>query len=433
MARLKRFKLKLCLIYTLTILLILSASAWALAPINIFPSESYGSSSLKVNKVKKIIKKKFNLNEAQVHKANVRVIYDNSGDVDYLVVYLLSSTSYSVETFRVNLTGNYQVTDIVYNYQDTAETMAQEYDASYASCPDTSVDMVFSTCETGIETAVSAINYASNVAFSSGYNVKTLMGSEESTSAIQNWLSCPNLILLGRIGHGDPSSIMVDNGTVSSSYFNGLSSTALNDKVLFFNSCDVHNSPLEPAILSAGVQKYIGGDTALYIGPSEEVFKCWVQRVVGDDNSISTSLELCEQDDAGLYGISGNGSEYLSDGGGTTPPPPTPTPTPPPNDDTLTNGQTVWLGAAKDQWVHYQITVPQGASNFTVQISGGSGDADLYTRFDAEPTTSSYDCRPYQNGNNETCSDSSPSAGTWYIGIRAYSAFSAVSLTAEYD
>ncbi|MCP4040424.1 MAG: peptidase S8, partial [Gammaproteobacteria bacterium] len=91
------------------------------------------------------------------------------------------------------------------------------------------------------------------------------------------------------------------------------------------------------------------------------------------------------------------------------------------------------LSAAKYEWVHHQITVPQGASNFTVQISGGSGDADLYTRFDAAPTTSSYDCRPYKNGNNETCSDSSPSAGTWYIGLRAYAAFSGVSLTAEFD
>ncbi|MCP3875326.1 MAG: hypothetical protein GY699_19500, partial [Desulfobacteraceae bacterium] len=285
MTKVKHFKLKLCLIYALTILLMLSASAWALAPINIFPSEIYGASSLNQNKVKRIIRKKFNLNEAQVHKANVRVVYDNSGDVGYLIVYLLSSTTYSYETFRVNLTGNYKVTDIVYNYQDTADITVQEYDAYYASCPDSSVDMVFSTCEDGIPTAVSAINYASSVANSAGYNVKVLKGSAESTSAIQNWLSCDNLILLGRVGHGTKSAIQVANGTVSSSYFNGLSSTALNDKVLFFNSCQVHNSPLEPAIRSAGVQKFIGGDTDLMIGPSEQVFKKREKKVVGNDDS----------------------------------------------------------------------------------------------------------------------------------------------------
>ncbi|MCP4043030.1 MAG: hypothetical protein GY731_13930 [Gammaproteobacteria bacterium] len=74
-----------------------------------------------------------------------------------------------------------------------------------------------------------------------------------------------------------------------------------------------------------------------------------------------------------------------SDGGGEPPPPP-----PPSGDDTLTNGQTVSnLSASSGQWVHYKIDVPQGASNLTVQISGGSGDADLYTRFNAAPTTSS--------------------------------------------
>ncbi|MCP4009521.1 MAG: hypothetical protein GY726_08400, partial [Proteobacteria bacterium] len=209
MTAVKRFKLKQCLIYALTILLMLSVSAWAQAPINIFPSESYGASSLKQNKIKKIIKNNFNLNEAQVHKANVRVVYNDSGDVDYLIVYLLSSTTYSYETFRVDLTGNYQVTDIVYNYQDTAETMAQEYDTYYASCPDTSVDMVFSTCEPGEPSANNSVDYASNVASNNGYNVKVLKGSAESISAIQNWLSCPNLILLARVGHGSTSGIMV--------------------------------------------------------------------------------------------------------------------------------------------------------------------------------------------------------------------------------
>ncbi|MCP3872267.1 MAG: hypothetical protein GY699_03815 [Desulfobacteraceae bacterium] len=121
MTTVKRFKLKQCLIYILTILLILSASAWAQAPINIFPSESYGATNLKENKIKKIIKKNFSLDEAQVHKVNVKVIYEDSGDVDYLIVYILSSTTYGYETIRVDLTGNYSVTAIEENYQEFRE------------------------------------------------------------------------------------------------------------------------------------------------------------------------------------------------------------------------------------------------------------------------------------------------------------------------
>ena len=48
-------------------------------------------------------------------------------------------------------------------------------------------------------------------------------------------------------------------------------------------------------------------------------------------------------------------------------------------------------------------------------MSGGSGDADLYTRFGSQPTTSSYDCRPYASGNNESCPVASSAlyGGSW--------------------
>lgn len=109
--------------------------------------------------------------------------------------------------------------------------------------------------------------------------------------------------------------------------------------------------------------------------------------------------------------------------------------TPPPNDSTeLQNGVTVNnLSASQGEILKYYIEVPNGASDFQVQISGGTGDADLYTRFAQEPTLSVYDCRPYASGNNETCSEANPNAGRWYINVRAYQTFSNVSLVASYD
>jgi serine protease len=81
----------------------------------------------------------------------------------------------------------------------------------------------------------------------------------------------------------------------------------------------------------------------------------------------------------------------------------------------------------------YWIDVPANSSNLTFTISGGSGDADLYVRFGAEPTTSSYDCRPYRNGNSETCSFAAPQAGRYYVMLRAYSSYSGVQLVADYQ
>ena len=91
------------------------------------------------------------------------------------------------------------------------------------------------------------------------------------------------------------------------------------------------------------------------------------------------------------------------------------------------------LSASRRDWVMYEVEVPAGATNFTATISGGSGDADLYTRFGAQPTTRSYNCRPYESGNSESCVEANPSAGTWFVGIRAYRAFSGVTLNISYE
>ncbi len=116
-----------------------------------------------------------------------------------------------------------------------------------------------------------------------------------------------------------------------------------------------------------------------------------------------------------------NTGQTLSGGGGGTP-------------ATLTNGVPLpGLAAAINASVNYTMQVPAGATNLVIASSGGSGDGDLYVRFGSAPTTTTYDCRPYLSGNNESCSFAAPSAGTYHVMIRAYSAFSGVTLTGNYS
>ncbi|WP_086932749.1 M4 family metallopeptidase [Agarilytica rhodophyticola] len=103
-------------------------------------------------------------------------------------------------------------------------------------------------------------------------------------------------------------------------------------------------------------------------------------------------------------------------------------PNPNPNSGTETN-----LSGDRGDWLRYEVEIPAGTSNFTATISGGSGDADLYVREGSQPTQSSYNCRPYENGNSETCSLDNPSAAVWHIGIRAYRSFSGVTLNWSYQ
>ncbi len=97
------------------------------------------------------------------------------------------------------------------------------------------------------------------------------------------------------------------------------------------------------------------------------------------------------------------------------------------------SGQLTGLSGSRGSWDRYTWTIPEGVTQMTISTAGGSGDADLYVKFGSQPQTNSYDCRPYQNGNNEVCTFDAPAAGTWHIGIRAYSTYSGVTLSYSYE
>ena len=90
------------------------------------------------------------------------------------------------------------------------------------------------------------------------------------------------------------------------------------------------------------------------------------------------------------------------------------------------------LGAATGAYAKFTLAVPSGATGLSFVMSGGTGDADMYVKFGAEPTDTVYDCRPYVSGNAETCTIATAQAGTYYVNLKAYSTFSGVSLTGSY-
>lgn len=113
--------------------------------------------------------------------------------------------------------------------------------------------------------------------------------------------------------------------------------------------------------------------------------------------------------------------------GGTPPPPP-------PGDTMLSNNVPVsGLSGATGSETFFRLDVPAGQTTATFTISGGTGDADLYVQFGVHPTQQSYACRPFKNGNAETCTFSPPQAGTYYVMLHGYSAYSGVTLTGSYS
>ncbi|MEQ1512549.1 MAG: proprotein convertase P-domain-containing protein [Lysobacteraceae bacterium] len=99
----------------------------------------------------------------------------------------------------------------------------------------------------------------------------------------------------------------------------------------------------------------------------------------------------------------------------------------------LSNGVPVTgLGAATGASLNYTMVVPTGASNLTFTTSGGTGDVDMYVKWNAAPTDTVYDCRPFASGNAETCTFATPSPGTYYVRLKAYATFAGVSLVGNY-
>ncbi len=90
------------------------------------------------------------------------------------------------------------------------------------------------------------------------------------------------------------------------------------------------------------------------------------------------------------------------------------------------------LSGEAASWQRFTFEVPAGASRLSVSISGGTGDVDLYLRFNEPPETTEgqFDCRPFNGDNDETCEINNPQAGTWHIGLNAFAPYEGVTLEA---
>jgi len=97
-----------------------------------------------------------------------------------------------------------------------------------------------------------------------------------------------------------------------------------------------------------------------------------------------------------------------------------------PIDSTVNN-----VSVSRRKWTRYTLDLADGYADLAVSLSGGTGDADLYVTQGKESTTTTYDCRPYENGNNETCNFTVPAKGIWHVDVYGYSAASGMTLNLQ--
>jgi len=81
---------------------------------------------------------------------------------------------------------------------------------------------------------------------------------------------------------------------------------------------------------------------------------------------------------------------------------------------------------AKGAWKHFDKINVSAGDAVTVTMTG-TNDADLYVRFGSAPDTNGHDCRPYDNGSDETCEVVVPAGVTeLFVAVNGYSSTDAV-------
>ena len=248
-------------------------------------------------------------------RVNVKIRRHPDRKPKYLVAYLLRKDVYTAEVVRIDVDDAFQVTGLTHDYSDSADeeerpaVRKQGYAAAYNF-------VVGSPVAAEIPTAKLAVEKIHELATAAGLRSKMLKDSEASLANYEQYLTS-NLAGFVNIGHGNTSCILLDDGVLDVNWFKSVAFEAVNPEVIYFNSCQVFNPPLEPAIMQAGARTFIGGKLNLAIGASEEVCKCFWGKAFTWTSNMGDALHQCEistkYPTPGAHGIGGYTGPFYVD------------------------------------------------------------------------------------------------------------------------
>lgn len=250
--------------------------------------------------------------KATYRSVKVRVHRRRDGTPAYLVAYMLRRDTYTADVVRVDVDKAYGVTGFEDDYVDREEeaqqagTEEEPPGEPRALAESTGVEFVAATPVPEIASAKAAVEKVYDLACSAGLNAVKLLGADATVANYKSHLSA-GLRGFVNVGHGNPNGIVLHDGNLSASWFSSLG-RRLCPAVIYFNSCQVFNAPLQPAIMAAGARTFVGGIVNLGIGTSEEVCKCFWDNVLakGAAMSVLTTCEQTKYPTVGAHGIAGD-------------------------------------------------------------------------------------------------------------------------------
>lgn len=257
-----------------------------------------------------------------------------------------------------------------------------------------------------------ATDSAVNSAVAAGVTMVVAAGNDNANACNFSPARAVNAITVGSTTSSDSRSSFSNFGTCLDIFAPGSSITS---------TWSTSNTATNTISGTSMASPHVAGVAALYLDDNPNASPAQVQTAIENIAGVNKVSDA----------RTGSPNLLLNNqfSGGNPPPPPPP----PPPGGVLTNGVPVTgLSGSQGNNQFFTLSVPAGASNLSFNISGGSGDADLYVRFGSAPTTTTYDCRPFIGGNNETCDVPNAQTGTYHVMIRAFSTYSGVSLIGSY-
>jgi serine protease len=259
--------------------------------------------------------------------------------------------------------------------------------------------------------ASQATDDAVNAAVAAGISFVVAAGNDNSNACNYSPARAADAITVGSTTSSDARSSFSNYGTCLDIYAPGSSITSA-----WYTS----NSATNTISGTSMAAPHVAGVAAVYLNETPSMTPT---QVTGMLSSRASSGKVSDaktgSPNALLYSLAGSG--------GCEPDCP-----PPPGDTELFDEQTISTAGAQGSETHYFIEVPANASSLAINLAGGTGDADIYVSQGTKPTLTSYQCRPFKNGNSESCNFTNPAAGKWYVMVQGYSAYANANLTADY-
>ena len=98
----------------------------------------------------------------------------------------------------------------------------------------------------------------------------------------------------------------------------------------------------------------------------------------------------------------------------------------------MENDTTITVDGENESSFLYVIDVPPGQESLLFDLSGGTGDCDMYIRYGDYASFMQYDYRPFKSSNNEQVLVENPMPGRWYIMLYGYSSYADASFHIEH-